>query len=150
MVRSRRKLCVIDPGSIGGGQAIPYPYLIRCSPEPKVIGLQGHAALAGLVQKNRQPDGAWPAFAQAAQKKILRHAAFEHCIYQQNVSPLQLRVRTKQNFAPFMAIVIHVTNIRANEMANCRRADLPDQIGPENKAAIHGHNHVQPPAPKFA
>src|SRR5215472_8469350 len=29
--------------SVGGGQAVPCPYLIRCSAEPKVIGLQGQS-----------------------------------------------------------------------------------------------------------
>ena len=104
---------MISPHPIGSCQAVPYPYLIRCSPEPKVIGLQGHPALPGLVQKDRQPYATRPAFAQAAQKKILRHAAFEHCIHNQNVSPLQFRMRAKQNFAPRMAVVIHVANVFA-------------------------------------
>src|SRR5215472_13926390 len=67
------------PVPLGGGQTIPYPSLIRCSPEPKVIGLQDHAAFARLVQQHRQPNGTRRAFTQAAQKKILRDAALQHC-----------------------------------------------------------------------
>lgn len=46
--------------------------------------------------------------------------------------------------------MIHIANIFANEMANHLRINVTDQIGRENKAAIQGHNYIQPPPSKFA
>src|SRR5262252_11134079 len=58
----------------------------------------------------RQANRARSALAPAAQKKILRHAAFEHCIHNQGVSAFQLRVRAEQNLAPRTPFIINVTH----------------------------------------
>src|SRR5258707_15728239 len=48
-----------------------------------------------------------------------------------------------------MAVVVHVPNVFANEMANHWRADLADQVRRENKAPIQSYQHIQLPASTF-
>jgi len=53
---------------------------------------------------------------------------------QQNLSPLQLRVRAKRNLTR-TPLVINITNLFANTVANHRRIHVPKQIG-RDEAAI--------------
>jgi len=80
----------------------------------------------------RQANRARSALAPAAQKKILRHAAFEHCIHNQGVSAFQLRVRAEQNLAPRTPFIINVTHIFPNNVADHWRVSMPDQIRRKN------------------
>jgi hypothetical protein len=42
--------------------------------------------------------------------------------------------------------LLHVADQFADEVANQRRSNLPDEIGGENKSAIHRNHHIQPAA----
>jgi hypothetical protein len=124
--------------------------MVRCSPEAKVIRLEAHAAPGRLVQEDSQPDRARAAFPEAAQQKILGHAAFKHCIHNQNVTSFQLGMRAKQDLAARVTALMHIPHVCANKVADDRGADVADQIGRENKPTIQGHEHIQPAASTFA
>src|SRR5690348_8763938 len=53
-------------------------------------------------------------------------------------------MRAKQNLAARMAVVMHVPDFFANEVANHRGADVADQIRGKNESAIQGNQHIQP------
>src|SRR5579884_331043 len=125
------------------GAASPKPtQFLRCSAEPKVIGLERHAAPCRLIQKHRQPDRARLRLAQAAQKKILRYAAIEHRIEHQNVAAFQIGTRAENHFPASAAALFHVANFLTHEMTDHRRSDLPNQIRRKNKAAVERYHCV--------
>ena len=137
---------MISPRSVVRSQAVPDPYFIRCRPEPKVIRLQPHAPPRRLIQQYRQSQRPGLAFAQTPQKKLLCYAALQHRIEQENIAALQLRPRTKINFAPCVSAFIHVSHILAHEVANHCGVDLANQVCGKNKSAVKSNNHVYPPA----
>src|SRR5580700_3540210 len=69
---------MIPPRPIVRSQAVPDPYIIRCRPEPKVIGFQAHAPPRGLVQQYCQSQRSGLAFAKPPQKEFLRYATLQH------------------------------------------------------------------------
>src|SRR5271156_6082560 len=142
----RRKLLAVSSRAVHRRQSVSDPLFLRCSPEPKVIGLQVHAPSLRLVQQHRHAQRTWFALAQSPQQKFLRHAAFQYCVHQQHVAPFQLRPHAKKNLAPRMPALFHVAHFFSYKMADRWARKLPHQIRRKNKSAIQRNHHVQPPA----
>ena len=133
----------VPPSTIWRRKAIAYPHSFRCGPEAKVIRLEGHAALRGLVQQHGEAQGTRAAFAETPQQELVSYPAFDHRIEHENVAALQFRPCCKLYFAAREAAVLDVTNFRAHEMANDRAVHMAQQVCRKHIAMIQNDHDIQ-------
>src|SRR3974390_187014 len=138
--------------AIGRGQPVARPHYFRCSPKGKVIGLERDPATRGLVEQNCEAQGAGLALADAAQKKVLRDAAVEHRIDQQNVTAFQTglpfpggRSATagEKNLAARPTGEFDIADVFADEVERDGNANMANKVGGENKGSIHSYDDIQ-------
>src|SRR5215471_14150469 len=96
------------------------------APKPRGACQARPGRTASRMERGRLPPG--------GAEENLASRRFRALHPQQNLSPLQLRVRAKRNLTR-TPLVINITNLFANTVANHRRIHVPKQIG-RDEAAI--------------
>src|SRR5215469_5169430 len=152
MCRGGHQVLRIRASAIGCGHTVPGPHQVRCSPKGKVIGLQGETATRGLVEQNCEAQGAGLALADAAQKKVLRDAAVDYGIDQQNVTAFQTGrlfpggrrgTAGEKDLAPRPASEFDIADVFADEVERDGNANMANEVGGKNKGSIHSYDNIQ-------
>jgi len=116
-------------------------------------------AAGGFVQQHGEPQRTRLAFADAAQKEILRDAAVQDRVDKQNIAALKLAVILyrrgsgtigEKYFTSGAAGVFDVADVFPDEVQDNGNVDGANQIGGEDERTIHGDDNIEPAATGIA
>src|SRR6267378_2033368 len=116
--------------------------ILRCNNKAKVIRFQVHAAVTGLIHQNNQAQRPRPRIQQTPKQELLRNAGIYDSIHHENIASPKLRRLREKDLAPVEPGLFHVTNVRANKMANHGPGNAPEQIRRENKRTLKDNDGV--------
>src|SRR5467141_4650062 len=116
--------------------------MLRCNNKAKVIRFQVHSAVTGLIHQDNQAQRPRPRIQQTPKQELLRNTGIYDSIHHENIASPKLRRLREKDLAPVEPRLFHVTNVRANKMANHGPGNAPEQIRRENKRTFQDNDGV--------